>query len=69
MDTTAQQFLSAAIKLSRPPKDCVVFESNPFGIAAAHNCSCKARQIPLLVVLVQTCLAICSYSLTIFGGL
>lgn len=41
MDTTSQQFLSAAIKLGRPPKDCVVFESSPMGIAAAHNCSCK----------------------------
>lgn len=41
METTSQQFLSAAIKLGRPPQDCVVFESNPLGIAAAHNCSCK----------------------------
>ena len=43
MDTTSQQFLSAAIKLNRPPQDCVVFESSPQGIAAAHNCSCKVR--------------------------
>ena len=42
METTSQRFLSAAIKLSRPPKDCVVFESSPLGVTAAHNCSCKA---------------------------
>ena len=43
MDTTSQRFLSSAIKLGRPPMDCVVFESNPVGITAAHNCSCKVK--------------------------
>ena len=45
METMSQRYLSAAIKLNRPPKDCVVFESNPLGIAAAHNCSCKVRAL------------------------
>lgn len=50
MDTTSQRFLSSAIKLGRPPRDCVVFESNPIGITAAHNCSCKVR-FPNFVVM------------------
>ena len=42
METTSQRFLSAAIKLGRPPSDCVVFESSPGGVTAAHNCTMKA---------------------------
>lgn len=42
MDSMAHRFLSAAVKLDRPPLKCVVFEDDPRGIAAAHNCSMKA---------------------------
>ena len=41
MDTISQRFLSASIKLGRPPNQCVVFESSPAGITAAHNCTMK----------------------------
>lgn len=41
MDTISQRFLSACIKLGRPPNQCVVFESSPAGITAAHNCTMK----------------------------
>lgn len=40
-ETLAQQLLSASLKLQRPPNCCVVFESSPRGIAAAHNASMK----------------------------
>ena len=43
MDTISQRFLSASIKLGRPPNQCVVFESSPAGITAAHNCTMKVR--------------------------
>ncbi|OAE35297.1 hypothetical protein AXG93_392s1460 [Marchantia polymorpha subsp. ruderalis] len=42
MDSIAHRFLSAAVKLDRPPFKCVVFEDNPRGITAAHNCTMKA---------------------------
>lgn len=42
METKAQQYLAAAIKLGRPPEQCVVFVSTPEGITAAHNCTMKA---------------------------
>eukprot|EP00897_Mesotaenium_endlicherianum_P007722 jgi/Mesen1/6979/ME000362S06108 len=42
MDSIAHRFLSAAVKLDRPPSKCVVFEDDPSGITAAHNCSMKA---------------------------
>lgn len=42
MDTTSQRFLSAAIKLGRPPKQCVAFVPDLNSIAAAHNCSMRA---------------------------
>lgn len=42
MDTIAQRYLSAAIKLGRPPNQCVVFGANPRSIAAAHNCTMRA---------------------------
>ncbi len=41
METTSQRLLSAAMKLGRPPKDCVAFLSSPAGITAAHNCTMK----------------------------
>ena len=47
MDTLSQRYLSAAIKLARPPRSCVVFDATPSGITAAHNCTMK--------VLVQLC--------------
>lgn len=42
METLAQQYLCAAVKLQRPPDHCIVFEYSPMGIAAAHNCTMKA---------------------------
>ncbi|KAK9836404.1 hypothetical protein WJX84_001269 [Apatococcus fuscideae] len=45
METPAQCFLSAALKLGRPPNKCVVFESSPAGVTAAHNCTMKAVAI------------------------
>jgi len=46
METLAQRLLSAAIKLGRPPDHCVVFETSPVGVCAAHNCTMKARGGP-----------------------
>jgi beta-phosphoglucomutase-like phosphatase (HAD superfamily) len=46
METLAQRLLSAAIKLGRPPDHCVVFETSPVGVCAAHNCTMKARAAP-----------------------
>lgn len=43
METPAQCFLSAALKLGRPPNKCVVFDSSPAGVTAAHNCTMKVR--------------------------
>ncbi|CAL5219752.1 g1652 [Coccomyxa viridis] len=42
METKSQRFLSAAIKMGRPPNHCVVFDSCLAGITAAHNCTMKA---------------------------
>lgn len=42
MDTLSHSFLSAAIKLGRPPNQCVVFGACPATITAAHNCTMKA---------------------------
>ncbi len=42
-ETIAETLLSAAYKLQRPPNQCVVFDSSPSGIAAAHNCTMKVR--------------------------
>lgn len=57
MDTISQRFLSASIKLGRPPNQCVVFESSPAGITAAHNCTMKVSACSscsaLLIVLVR----------------
>ena len=41
METIAQRYLSAAIKLNRPPNQCVVFGSTPAAMAAAHNCTMR----------------------------
>lgn len=43
METLAQRLLSAAIKLARPPDHCVVFETSPTGVCAAHNCTMKVQ--------------------------
>ncbi|XP_057989861.1 5-amino-6-(5-phospho-D-ribitylamino)uracil phosphatase, chloroplastic-like isoform X3 [Hevea brasiliensis] len=42
MESIAHRFLSAAIKLDRKPSKCVVFEDDPRGITAAHNCTMMA---------------------------
>eukprot|EP00887_Chlorella_sp_A99_P000305 scaffold13.g305.t1 len=42
METIAQRFLSAAIKLGRPPEQCVVFASCAASVVAAHNCTMRA---------------------------
>lgn len=42
MESMAQRFLSAALKLDRKPSKCVVFEDDPRGITAAHNCTMMA---------------------------
>jgi beta-phosphoglucomutase-like phosphatase (HAD superfamily) len=41
METIAQRYLSAAIKLNRPPNQCVVFAATPAQCAAAHNCTMR----------------------------
>ena len=41
METKSQRFLSAAIKMGRPPNHCVVFDSCLAGVTAAHNCTMK----------------------------
>ncbi|XP_078436381.1 haloacid dehalogenase-like hydrolase (HAD) superfamily protein isoform X2 [Wolffia australiana] len=42
MESIAHRFLSAAVKLDRKPAKCIVFEDDPRGIAAAHNCTMMA---------------------------
>ena len=42
METVAQRYLSAAIKLGRPPNQCVVFAGSPTAVTAAHNASMRA---------------------------
>lgn len=42
MDSMAQRYLSAALKLGRPPNQCIVFGGCPASVAAAHNCTMKA---------------------------
>ena len=42
METVAQRYLSAALKLGRPPNQCVVFGGCPASVAAAHNCTMRA---------------------------
>lgn len=45
MESIAHRFLSAAIKLDRKPSKCVVFEDDPRGVTAAHNCTMMAVAI------------------------
>ncbi|XP_028778808.1 5-amino-6-(5-phospho-D-ribitylamino)uracil phosphatase, chloroplastic-like [Neltuma alba] len=42
MESIAHRFLSAAVKLDRKPSKCVVFEDDPRGVTAAHNCTMMA---------------------------
>ncbi|XP_048495241.1 uncharacterized protein LOC104908416 isoform X2 [Beta vulgaris subsp. vulgaris] len=42
MEAIAHRFLSAAMKLDRKPSKCVVFEDDPRGVTAAHNCTMMA---------------------------
>ncbi|RWR79025.1 haloacid dehalogenase-like hydrolase superfamily protein [Cinnamomum micranthum f. kanehirae] len=42
MESIAHRFLSASVKLDRKPSKCVVFEDDPRGITAAHNCTMMA---------------------------
>lgn len=71
MESIAQRFLSAAVKLERPPSKCVVFEDDPRGIAAAHNCTMVA--VALIgshpaYELVQADVAVASFSeLSVFN--
>ncbi|KAL2897117.1 5-amino-6-(5-phospho-D-ribitylamino)uracil phosphatase chloroplastic [Bienertia sinuspersici] len=65
MDAIAHRFLSAAVKLDRKPSKCVVFEDDPRGVTAAHNCTMMA--VALIGAhpaydLVQADLAVASYS-------
>ncbi|RZC63087.1 hypothetical protein C5167_024826 [Papaver somniferum] len=65
MDSVAHRFLSAAVKLDRKPSKCVVFEDDPRGIVAAHNCTMMA--VALIGVhpayeLVQADLAVGSFN-------
>lgn len=45
MESIAHRFLSAAVKLDRKPSKCVVFEDDPRGVTAAHNCTMMAIAI------------------------
>ncbi|CAN1196889.1 5-amino-6-(5-phospho-D-ribitylamino)uracil phosphatase, chloroplastic [Linum perenne] len=65
MESIAHRFLSAAVKLDRKPSKCVVFEDDPRGVTAAHNCTMMA--VALIGVhpayeLVQADLAVASYN-------
>ncbi|XP_039174156.1 5-amino-6-(5-phospho-D-ribitylamino)uracil phosphatase, chloroplastic isoform X2 [Eucalyptus grandis] len=42
MESIAHRFLSAALKLDRKPSKCIVFEDDPRGVTAAHNCTMMA---------------------------
>ncbi|KAL8539351.1 hypothetical protein ACS0TY_001107 [Phlomoides rotata] len=42
MESIAHRFLSASVKLDRKPSKCIVFEDDPRGITAAHNCTMMA---------------------------
>ncbi|CAI0405060.1 unnamed protein product [Linum tenue] len=65
MESIAHRFLSAAVKLDRKPSKCVVFEDDPRGVTAAHNCTMMA--VALIGVhpayeLVQADLTVASYN-------
>ncbi|EKX36564.1 hypothetical protein GUITHDRAFT_165694 [Guillardia theta CCMP2712] len=40
-DTRAQMYLSAALKLNRPPQFCVIFDDDPESISSAHDISAQ----------------------------
>lgn len=69
MDTTAQQLLSAAMRLNRPPNKCVFFDESPLGVTAAHNCTMKAVALKgaalhtVIAVVLRQCCGGCSGSL------
>jgi len=42
METSSELLLGAAIKLRRPPNQCIAFTGCPQVVAAAHNCTMKA---------------------------
>ncbi|CAL9057766.1 5-amino-6-(5-phospho-D-ribitylamino)uracil phosphatase, chloroplastic-like [Musa acuminata AAA Group] len=65
MESIAHRFLSAAVKMDRKPSKCIVFEDDPRGITAAHNCTMMA--VALIGAhpayeLVQADLAVASFS-------
>ncbi|CAM8910293.1 unnamed protein product [Rhodiola kirilowii] len=65
MESMAHKYLSASMKLDRKPSKCVVFEDDPRGITAAHNCTMMA--VALIGAhpayeLVQADLAVASFS-------
>ncbi|XP_010253158.1 PREDICTED: uncharacterized protein LOC104594535 [Nelumbo nucifera] len=65
MESIAHRFLSASLKLDRKPSKCVVFEDDPRGITAAHNCTMMA--VALIGAhpayeLVQADIAVASFS-------
>uniref|UniRef100_A0A7N0UFB3 Haloacid dehalogenase-like hydrolase superfamily protein n=1 Tax=Kalanchoe fedtschenkoi TaxID=63787 RepID=A0A7N0UFB3_KALFE len=65
MESMAHKFLSASMKLDRKPSKCVVFEDDPRGITAAHNCTMMG--VALIGAypayeLVQADLAVASFS-------
>ncbi|GAB4832035.1 hypothetical protein Ancab_006053 [Ancistrocladus abbreviatus] len=65
MESIAHRFLSAAVKLDRKPSKCVVFEDDPRGVTAAHNCTMMAVAIigaHPAYELVQADLAVGSFS-------
>ncbi len=53
METWSQRFLCSAIKLARPPNQCVVFTSSLAGLTAAHNCTSKVWACCLLSAFAQ----------------
>ncbi|ONK62447.1 uncharacterized protein A4U43_C07F3950 [Asparagus officinalis] len=65
MESIAHRFLSAAVKLDRKPSKCVVFEDDPRGVTAAHNCTMMAVALigpHRAYELVQADLAVGSFS-------
>lgn len=65
MESIAHRFLSAALKLNRKPSKCVVFEDDPRGITAAHNCTMMAVAVigaHPAYELVQADLAVASFN-------
>ncbi|GFR49687.1 hypothetical protein Agub_g11836, partial [Astrephomene gubernaculifera] len=42
LESAAQRFLTASLRLRRPPNMCAVFAATPEAVTAAHNCTMKA---------------------------